>query len=282
MAWSELISGRAFLEAPRWRDGGLYASDMHADEVIFVTEAGNIRSVVQIGGQPSGLGWMPDGSLLVVSMTDRVVLRVAANGDTSLHADLSPYIVHRANDMVVDRHGRAYIGNFGFDFDLGEAPATTVLLCVEADGKVRVAADNLLFPNGMVITPDGGTLIVAQTFGRELTAFDIAPDGNLSGCRVWGSMPGNEVPDGICLDAGNGVWVASPTTHECLRMEEGGRVTDRLPTGPHQAIACMLGGADGKTLFVLTAESTNRETCREKMSAAIITIPVSLPHAGWP
>lgn len=282
MTPEKLLGGRAFLEGPRWHNGALYVSDMHADEVLRVGMDGEYQVVASVPCQPSGLGWCPDGDMLIVSMTDRAILRIDGAGKEHVHADLSGHITKRANDMVVDAFGRAYVGNFGFDFDAGEEPTPTSLLRVDPDGSVEYAADEMFFPNGMVITPDGKTLIVAETFAGRLTAFDIAPDGSLSHRRIWAELPEGAVPDGICLDEGGGVWAASPTTKNCLRITEGGTITHDISTGEAQCIACMLGGPDGKTLFILTAESTHRHVCRKKRSAEILTIPAPYAGAGWP
>lgn len=282
MGLEKIVAGRAFLEGPRWHAGALWVSDMHADEVLKIAPDGTTETVLTVAGQPSGLGWLPNGDMLIVSMTDRKLLRRSGDGQIHLHADMSAFIDRRANDMVVDPSGRAFVGNFGFDFDLGEAPRPTVLLRIDPDGQVSEAADNVLFPNGMVITPDAKTLIVAETFAGQLTGFDIDEAGHLSGRRVWARLPEGAVPDGICLDAGHGVWAASPTTNECLRLMEGGTVTDRISTGEQHAIACMLGGEDGKTLFILTADSTDRDTCRANRSACILKTSVTFPHAGRP
>lgn len=282
MQLQTLITGRAFLEGPRWHEGALWVSDMHADEVIRVSLDGTVEVIAHLPNQPSGLGWLPNGDLLVVSMTDRKLMRREASGALHVHADMSSVITHRANDMVVDAKGRAYIGNFGFDFDKGEAPATTVVLRVDADGGVSVAADDVSFPNGMVITPDGKTLILGETFARQLTAFDIQKNGELTNRRVWAALPEGAVPDGICLDEAGGVWAASPTTKDCIRLEEGGRVTDRISTGAQQAIACMLGGEAGRTLFILTAESTHRHICQETRTASILFTEVAHARAGRP
>ncbi len=282
MQLQTLINGRAFLEGPRWHDGALWVSDMHADEVIRVSLDGAVEVVARLPNQPSGLGWLPNGDLLVVSMTDRKLMRLEASGALQVHADMSSVISHRANDMVVDAKGRAYIGNFGFDFDKGEAPASTVLVRVDADGGVSVAAEDVSFPNGMVITPDGKTLILGETFARQLTAFDIEDNGELTNRRVWAALPEGAVPDGICLDAAGGVWAASPTTKDCIRLEEGGRVTDRISTGDQQAIACMLGGEAERTLFILTAESTHRHICQETRTASILFTEVAYARAGRP
>ena len=281
MTLKKLLGGRAFLEGPRWHEGALFVSDMHADEVLKISADGSFDVVTSVANNPSGLGWLPDGDMLVVSMKDRKLLRVNAAGEQSVHADLSPFIAKRANDMVMDSRGNAYIGNFGFDFDKGEPPAGTLLLRVDPEGHVSPVAEGMMFPNGMVITPDGGTLIVAETMSGCLTAFDVGPDGGLGGRRIWAQLPEDAVPDGICLDAEGAVWAASPTTKECLRLGEGGEVLERIPT-EHQSIACMLGGPDGRTLFILTAETTHADKCRELMTAAVHMVTVSAPHAGRP
>jgi sugar lactone lactonase YvrE len=273
-----LIDGLAFPEGPRWHDGKLWFSDMHSHRVMTVDLEGNTETIVEVPGQPSGLGWLPDGRLLVVSMTDRRLLRLDPGGLTEV-ADLSGLATHHCNDMVVDRQGRAYVGNFGFDFLEQEfAPAEIVL--VTPDGRARIVADQMAFPNGSVITPDDRTLIVGETFGNRLTAFDIEPDGSLTGRRVWAQID-PALPDGICLDAENAVWVATPLSGEVIRVREGGEITDRVKVST-QAFACMLGGADRRTLFVLTAESMNPDEARSMSSGRIETARVNVPGAGLP
>ncbi len=275
-----VASDVAFGEGPRWHDGALWWSDMHADQVCRLGPAG-VERVCTVPNRPSGLGWLPDGRLLVVSMLDRRVLRLEPDGSLVTHADASGIVSRPTNDMVVDRHGRAYVGNFGFDLGAGEAVAATVLLRADTDGSVHVVADDLVFPNGMVLTPDGRTLIVAETFGARLTAFDVAEDGALSARRVWAPMLQGEAPDGICLDAEGAVWVASPPTKECLRVREGGEVTQRIATG-RGAFACMLGGADRRTLFVCTADSYDPERQRAERNGRIEAFEVAVPGAGLP
>jgi sugar lactone lactonase YvrE len=274
-----LAEGFAFLEGPRWHDGRLWVSDMHDDRVLTVDLAGQRATVVEVPGQPSGLGWLPDGRLLVVSMTDRRLLRLDTSGLTVV-ADLSSVATFHCNDMVVDVQGRAYVGNFGYDFEAGVPQRTAVLALVSPDGNVRVVADELEFPNGTVITPDGRTLVVGESFGARLTAFDIAADGTLSRRRVWAALEG-AVPDGICLDAEGAIWVASPLSKEVLRVREGGHVAERITTTT-QAIACMLGGPDRRTLFVLTAQSLHRDECRAQRNARIEVVDVEVPGAGLP
>ena len=275
-----VASGLAFGEAPRWHDGALWWSDMHAGQVNRLAD-GAVQAVCELPMRPSGLGWLPDGRLLVVSMTDKRVLRQEPDGSLVTHADLAGLVPRRLNDMTVDRQGRAYVGNFGFELDGVEAPAPTVLVRVDADGSAHVVADDLLFPNGTVISADGLTLIIAETWGARLTAFDVHPGGILSGRRVWAPMPDVAVPDGICLDAEGAIWAASPTTHECLRLREGGEVLARIATG-RGAYACMLGGADRRTLFICTADSHDPERQARERNGRIEAHDVSVPGAGLP
>jgi len=275
-----LVDGLCFGEGPRWREGALWVSDMHGHQVIRVTEDGAITPVVTVENCPSGLGWLPDGQMLVVSMIDRSVLRY--DGERlHLHADLSDLAGYHCNDMVVDGQGRAYVGNFGFDLHSGAKPTAAVLCCVEPDGAVRVVAEDMMFPNGAVITPDGSTLIVAESFGARLTAFDIDERGDLSNRRVWAEFPKGAVPDGICLDSKGGIWSASPTTCECIRQDEGGEITHRIEVD-QGAFACMLGGADGTTLYMLTSDSSDPEECARTRTGRIETSQAPYPGAGWP
>jgi sugar lactone lactonase YvrE len=275
---SHLVGGFVFLEGPRWHDGKLWVSDMHAERVLAVDLHGRYETVVEVPGRPSGLGWLPDGRLLVVSMTDRRLLRLDASGLSEV-ADLSGVATYHCNDMVVDGSGRAYIGNFGSDYERGDAPRPAALALVSPDGTVRSVAEDLSFPNGCVIAPDGRTLIVAESFGARLTAFDILPDGSLANRRLWAQL--DVAPDGICLDAEGAVWVAAPLGNAVLRVGEGGSVVERIST-TGCAIACMLGGPARQTLFVLVSSSFHRDTCRERRDARIETTEVEVPGAGWP
>lgn len=276
-----LLDGLAFPEGPRWHEGRLWFSDMHSCVVIAVDEDGQREDIVRVDACPSGLGWLPDGRLLVVSMNDRRLLCLEADGSLREVADLSDLAKFHCNDMVVDREGRAYVGNFGFDFTSGDKPATTDLILVTPEGQARIVAKDLAFPNGTVITDDGNTLIVGESFGAKLSAFDIEADGALSNRRVWAELTG-AVPDGICLDAAGAIWVASPASAEVLRVVEGGEVTDRISVAPHQAFACMLGGSDGKTLFVCTAGSADAAVCIENRDGRIETFSVDVERAGLP
>jgi sugar lactone lactonase YvrE len=275
-----LTEGLCFGEGPRWHDGRLWFSDMHAHWVLALDEAGVCERIVEVPACPSGLGWDPEGRLLIVSMEDRRLLRW--DGSTlSTFADLSTLAAFHCNDMVVDRQGRAYVGNFGFDLHGGASPTLTDLILVEADGAPRVVASELGFPNGTVITPDGATLIVAETFAAKLTAFDISPSGDLSNRRVWAELPSGALPDGICLDDHDGIWVASPSSNECLRIEAGGAVTHRVGLD-RGAFACMLGGADDRTLFMLTAKDSDPDATKAQRSGRVETVRAPHPRAGLP
>lgn len=275
-----LLDGLVFPEGPRWHDGRLWFSDMHAKRVVAVDEGGRSETIVEVPTLPSGLGWTPAGELLIVSMLDRRLLRFDG---TSLHtvADLGSLVGGKINDMVVDASGRAYIGNFGFDFEGGESPRPTRLVAVDPDGAVRVVGEDVLFPNGAVITPDGATLIVGETFGRCLTAFSIEPDAALSSRRTFATFE-NVFPDGICLDADGAIWVASPPGQEFVRVRDGGEIVERIPVEGRGAYACMLGGADGRTLFLCTAVGSQEELAQGKTRGAIETVRVESPRAGLP
>jgi sugar lactone lactonase YvrE len=273
-----LIDGLRFPEGPRWHEDRLWFSDMHDHRVLAVGLDGNRETIVEVPNDPSGLGWLPDGRLLVVSMRDRRLLRLDAEGLAEV-ADLSSLAKCQCNDMVVDGRGRAYVGNFGFDLHLGDSPTPTNLILVEPDGSARSVAEDLRFPNGTVITPDGRTLVVGESFGGCLTAFDIAEDGSLANRREWARME-KAVPDGICLDAEGAIWVASPVSGEVLRLREGGEVTQRIEV-EHQAFACMLGGAERKTLFICTAASSDPKQT-DARTGRIEFVEVEVAGAGRP
>ena len=273
-----LLDGLAFPEGPRWHDGKFYFSDMHAHQVLEVDMSGKSRVVCEVPAWPSGLGWLPDGRMLIVSMTDRKLMRLDRDGLKTV-ADMSKLAPFHCNDMVVDAQGRAYVGNFGFDLHANETPRGTTLVMVAADGVARIVAEEMMFPNGMVITPDGKTLIVGETFARRLTAFDIAADGSLKNRRVWAEL--DRLPDGICLDAENAIWVACPTASEVIRVKQGGEVTERIKVET-DAFACMLGGPDGRTLFVATSASSDPVKCSTDRTGRIEITHVEVPRAGLP
>ncbi len=275
-----LLDDLVFPEGPRWRDGRLWFSDMHAQEVVAVTPGGEREVVARVPNNPSGLGWLPDGRMLIVSMDDRRLLRQEAGGSLVEHADLSALATGRCNDMIVDASGRAYVGHFGFDLHARTEFREASLLAVTPDGQVTLAAPALRFPNGAVITPDGGTLVVAETFGRRLTAFDIGDDGALSNRRVWAEL--GVPPDGICLDAEGCIWVAVPRPGGFLRVAEGGDVRARVDLEGWGGYACMLGGEEGRTLFLLEALTATPEEMSGRGNGRIRTMEVDAPRAGLP
>jgi sugar lactone lactonase YvrE len=284
-----LADGLHFGEGPRWHQGKLWFSDFFDHAVKTVDVAGNVETKVVLEDRPSGLGWLPDGRLLMVSMQQRAVLRMEYDA-LVVHADLSDVAKFHCNDMTVDSVGRAYVGNFGFDLDaaitggnfaaaLAEYQGAAIAL-VEPHGHVRVAASALRFPNGMVISSDGGTLVVAESLGRRLTAFDVGIDGTFTNQRVWAEL-GDVVPDGICLDAEGAVWVADAASARCVRVAEGGTILQEIAT-TRTCYACMLGGPDGRTLFMLTAESSLPSIAGARRTGQVETADVLVAHAGRP
>ena len=278
-----VVEDLAFGEGPRWREGRLWFSDMHDHAVkAYTRESSAVETIVAVPGKPSGLGWDAAGRLLIVSMDDRRLLRFD-DGDLSEVADLSGYTAQPINDMVVSEQGMAYVGSFGFDLHAGETPKTTIVLAVDlASGAHRVAADEMRFPNGMVITPNGSTLIVGESFGACLTAFTIESDGSLTDRREFAALDGGAVPDGICLDAEGCVWVSSPPTHEFVRVREGGEVTARISSGDRMAIACMLGDEDRCTLYMLTSKGLDPEKAAELRTGRLERTRVDVAGAGLP
>lgn len=274
-----LLDDLLFPEGPRWHDGKLWFSDMQGLHVMTVDLDGNSEKIVKVRESPSGLGWLPDGRLLIVSMIDRRLLRLDPIGLVEI-ADLRDLASFHCNDMVVDKLGRAYIGNFGFDLAANKPVEPAEIVMVTPDGDARVVAENLLFPNGTVITPDDQTLIVAETWGNCLTAFDIESDGTLKNRCTWAKLE-DVYPDGICLDAEGAIWVAAPYPGEVMRVQEGGNVTHRMnvSTKPY---ACMLGGHDRRTLFVCTAGSSNPDEVRANPNGKIEIIDVEVPGLGLP
>ncbi|NVM17310.1 MAG: SMP-30/gluconolactonase/LRE family protein [Candidatus Lokiarchaeota archaeon] len=267
-----LLDGLKFPESPRWHEDKLWFVDMDGHQVLTVDLGGNSEVKLQRDEQLSGLGWLPDNRLLVVSMGDNTLLRLDSEG-VKVIADLNEFKTVLCNDMVVDKKGRAYVGNFGFDYFNNKPFAPTKLVLVEPNGDARVVADNMAFPNGTVITPDDKTLIIAETFAAKLTAFDIMDDGSLKGRRLWANLK-TLVPDGICLDAEGGIWLAAPGRGRVVRVLEGGQITHIVKV-ENDAYACMLGGPDRKTLFVATSKHT-------RDAGRIEFVDVDIPGAGLP
>ena len=274
-----LLSGLTFPEAPRWRDGKLWFSDFYSFRVMTVGLDGRSETIVEVPGRPSGLGWTRDGDLLIVSMLEKRLMRLHA-GRLEPYADLGALATGPCNDMVVDASGRAWVGNFGYDRHAGESARTTCIALVSDTGEVSRAADDLVFPNGMVITPDGKSLIVGETHAQRLTRFDIADDGRLINRRLFAQLDG-VAPDGICLDAEGAVWVSNPIANRMVRVFEGGRIAETIETGSRNSYACMLGGADRRTLFLLTNTGAGPGMA-DKRDGCIEIVEVDVPGAGLP
>ncbi|MBL6936670.1 MAG: SMP-30/gluconolactonase/LRE family protein [Alphaproteobacteria bacterium] len=263
------VTGLSFGEGLHWHQGRFWYSDFYRHRISTVGPGGDVRVEVEIEDQPSGLGWLPDGRLLFVAMTGQKVMRREADGRIVQHADLSGLATFHCNDMVVDAHGNAFVGCFGFNLDqfiaekgpaalwTGEGPPRAPLMWVKPDGRASVVAADMRFPNGTVIIDGGKTLVAAETFGPSLTAFDLAPDGRLSNRRVWASLrtdPPSIAPDGTCADSENCIWVANPLAPECIRVAEGGKIVERVQTAMN-AYACALGGSDGRSLLIATSQN---------------------------
>ena len=283
-----LMDGLTFGEGPRWYRGKFYFSDFYSHKVYSLDLEGNYEVIVEVPNQPSGLGWMPDGTMLIVSMKDRKLLSFKENL-LEERADLSQLAGFHCNDMVVDKTGNAYVGNFGFNTYEGEEIKSTNLILVKPDEEPVIAADDLLFPNGAVITTDDRTLIVGETYAARLTAFDKNEDGSLSNRRVWADLKENAkdgyvpLPDGMCLDEEGAIWVASPSTAEVIRVHEGGMISERIPVETN-AFACMLGGEDGRTLFICTSNGSgvDPDSALKEKSGKIEITNVMVPGCGKP
>lgn len=291
-AMTTVVSGFRFLEAPRWHDGRIWFSDFYTHQVLSAHEDGSgLRTEATVDQQPAGLGWLPDGRLLVVSMRDRRVLRREPDGTMVTHADLGSHASGHTNDMVVDAKGRAYVGNFGFDLMSGAPLETASLHRVDPDGTVTEVATDLWFPNGSVITP-GNVLIVNETFGNRTTAFDMTEDGQLTNRRVWaefGPLPADRAigevlsqarvaGDGTCLDAEGALWIADAAGNRLLRVREGGEIAAEVRPGT-PVYACALGGADGRTLFACAAPDFDEAARKAAREATLIAIRVGVPGA---
>jgi sugar lactone lactonase YvrE len=275
-----LMSGLMFPESPRWHDDRLWFADWGAQEVIAVDPQGQSDVIVSVPSFPFCIDWLRDGRLLIVSASERKLLRREHDGSIVVHADLSGLAVHPWNEIVVDARGNAYVNNIGFDFPAGEF-APGIIAVVTPDGTARQVADDVAFPNGMVVTPDNATLIVAESYGSRLTAFDITPNGSLANRRVWADLNGG-VPDGICLDAEGAVWYGDVPNRRCVRVRQGGEVlqTIELDRG---CFACMLGGDDRQTLFLIANEWGGPESMAAGAAMGqVLTTPASAAGVGWP
>ncbi|WP_150295010.1 SMP-30/gluconolactonase/LRE family protein [Sphingobium estronivorans] len=274
-----LADGFVFLEGPRWHRGALWVSDMWGHEVLRLSQDGARETVCAVPNRPSGLGFLPDGTPLVVSMADRRVMRIEG-GALALHADLSALASGDCNDMWVDPQGRAYVGHFGYDLFSGAPPAKADLILVEPDGSARVAAPQMDFPNGTALLEEGRLLVVAETWAQRLIAFDRDADGSLSGRRLYAGLK-DRSPDGICADAEDGLWVACYDTNEFIRVGKDGQITDRVAVGERNAVACALGGEDGRTLFCCTFVGDYAGVTSGSRGAAVETVRVEVPGQGF-
>jgi sugar lactone lactonase YvrE len=275
-----LMTGLALGESPRWHDDRLWFSDWGAQEVVAVDLEGKSEVIVRVPSFPFCIDWLPDGRLLIVSGRDRLLLRREPDGSLVTHADLTSLSDHPWNEIVVDGRGNAYLNNIGFDFPGGEFVPGIVAL-VTPDGLAQQVTDGVAFPNGMVVTPDNSTLILAESYANRLTAFDIAADGSLSNRRVWADLHGG-VPDGICLDAANAIWYGDVPNQRCVRVREGGEVlqTIELDRG---CFACMLGGVNKRTLFMMAAvwDPANMMGGGAQ-TGQVLTVEAPAPGVGWP
>jgi sugar lactone lactonase YvrE len=279
MRTTTLLTGRGLLESPRWHDDRCYVSDWSAGEVLAVDPAGRVEIVARVPSLPLCTAWAPDGRLLVVASHEGRLLRREHDGTLAPYADLGR---PGWNDLVVDGHGNAYVNRAGFDPMAGEEFAPGSVSLVSAGGAVREVADDLAFPNGMAVTADNATLVVADSYANCLVAFDIEDDGTLSHRRVWADL-GDGVPDGVCLDAHGAAWYADVPHQRCVRVAEGGRVLDVVEVD-RGAFACALGGPGGRTLAIVGATWRGMESADlvEPGSGQVWLTEVEVPGAGWP
>jgi sugar lactone lactonase YvrE len=274
-----LLSGRSFGESPRWHDDRLWFADWGTGEILAVDMDGRSEVVVRLSGLPISIDWLPDGRMLLVSGAQRRLLRREPDGSLVAHAELAGLSDHPWNEIVVDGRGNAYINSIGFDFPGGEFAPGVVALVTPA-GEVRQVADGLAFPNGMAITPDEATLIVAESYADRLTAFDIGSDGDLSNRRAWAEVPGDH-PDGICLDAEGAAWYADVGGRHCTRVREGGEVLGVIELD-RGCFACVLGGPDRRTLFMIANEWSGTADMMAGRTGQVLTAEAPAPGAGRP
>ena len=277
-----IVSGLAFGESPRWHEGRLWLCNWGTGEIVAIDAQGNSQIMLTIPATlPYSIDWLPDGRLLVVSGRDGLLLRQEADGTLATHADLRPLSKSPWNEIVVDGRGNAYVNGGGPAPAPGEhfGPGTIVL--IRPDGTIRQVAENIAFANGMAVTPDNRTLIVAESHANRLTAFDIGGDGGLANRRVWADL-GNGFPDGICIDAEGAVWYADVPNRHCVRVREGGEVLQTIDAD-RGCFACMLGGTDGKTLFIVAAEWRGFEhMVSDARTGQVLSVKAPAPGAGWP
>jgi len=274
-----LLTGLAMGESPRWHEGRLWVCDWGTQEIVAVDLDGSSEVILRLQSSPFSIDWLPDGRLLILSSRDGLLLRQEPDGSLVTHADLTSLSHRPWNEVVVDGRGNAYVNNIGFDFPSGEF-APGIVAVVTAAGVTRQVADGVAFPNGMAVTSDNATLILAESYGNKLTAFDIAADGLLANRRTWANLPGDH-PDGICLDSEDAVWYGDVGNKHCVRVGQGGEVlqTVELDRG---CFACILGGADRRTLFIIVADYSNPAALMSGRTGQVLTVQASAPGAGWP
>ena len=274
-----IAKGLAFPEGPRWYAGRLWFTDQHGRAIYAMNPAGELERISTTDDLPGGLCWLPDGTLLVVYMTQRRLMRLSGSV-LEEYADLSGCASYHCNDMVADRQGRVYVGNFGFDLHGGAAVSTAEIVRVDTDGEVDIFCGDVVFPNGGVITPDGQTLLIAETFAHRITAFQFDAKGGINERALWADL-GEATPDGICLDEDNALWVASPGTKALLRVKQGGEILARCETSG-TPYACMLGGVERRILYVCTSETDNPGDAARLKSGRIEQVRVVSAGAGLP
>lgn len=291
----KLLAGGHFFEGARWHDGHWWVSDLYAKTVLRIAPDGSVETIATLEHQPSGLGWLPGGDLLVVSMQDMRVLRLKPDGSLVEYADVSSHVGFWPNDMAVSRDGHAYVSNLGFNMWDGEPPRPTSLVSVAPDGTVKTATDELLFPNGIAITPDGKTLVVAETFGNRMSKFDIETDGSLSNRRIfaefgpapsWASVEDfvkvDFAPDGCAADREGAIWVADAIFNRVCRVADGGEILEELRTPENFGIySCALGGDDGHSLLICAAPDYDEVKRKAKAEAVLYVTRVTVPAAPF-
>jgi sugar lactone lactonase YvrE len=274
---SLIFSDLRFPEGARWHDGQLWFADMHSGQVFRSDPASRaLTEVAVVDDQPSGLGWLPDGSLLISCMLERKVRRLGPDGEMSDFADVSALTDAPINDLVTDEAGQTFLGGFGYDLYADAPQKPGPIFRIDREGTPTTVEQDMVFPNGSIILPGTSTLVVAETWAARLTAFDIDEMGGLGNKRVWAELPEGSTPDGVCVDAAGGVWVSSIVTSQFLRVEAGGRVTRVIEVPERCATDCVLGGPDGKTLFLLTSNSwqpTETSARQGRIEAVEVEIP---------
>ena len=276
-----VLEGRGMVESPRWHHGRLWFADWGTREVVAVDLDGRSEVVARLGSAPFSIDWLPDGTLLIIAGRERRLLRCEADGSLVTHVELGGEWVHPWNEIVVDGRGSAYLNNIGFEFP-GGAFAPGFVALITPDGSIRQVADGVAFPNGMAVTPDNATLIVAESYGNRLTAFDIVADGSLANRRIWAALGGDH-PDGICLDVEGAIWYADVAARRCVRVREGGEVLQAVELD-RGGFACALGGADRRSLFILAADYSDPAALMSgrTRTGQVLVVPAPAAGVGWP